>query len=157
MISTLNLRLSALSLAVLALSGCSFIPTYERPAAPVAAEWSGVASVAAETPAADVAWTDFVSDARLRELIGLAIRNNRDLRVALGGVATTPWRARSVEQALIGKTLDDLGMTMGVFVASMPRWDDFRPQLGGNDDADRERFLAEMDQVVPWTGSHSED
>jgi multidrug efflux system outer membrane protein len=78
----LNLRRSALALAVLALSGCSFIPTYERPAAPVAAEWSGVVPVAAETPAADVAWADFVSDARLRELIGLAIRNNRDLRVA---------------------------------------------------------------------------
>ncbi len=34
-------------------------------------------------------------------------RTIRDLRVALGGVATTPWRARSVEQALIGKTLDE--------------------------------------------------
>jgi len=82
MISTLNMRRSALALAVLTLSGCSFIPTYERPAAPVAAEWSGVTPVAAATPAADIAWADFVSDARLRELIGLAIKNNRDLRVA---------------------------------------------------------------------------
>jgi xanthine dehydrogenase YagS FAD-binding subunit len=30
----------------------------------------------------------------------------RDLRVALGGVATTPWRARAVEDALRGKTLE---------------------------------------------------
>jgi len=30
----------------------------------------------------------------------------RDIRVALGGVATKPWRARSVETALIGKVLD---------------------------------------------------
>lgn len=30
----------------------------------------------------------------------------RDIRVALGGVATKPWRARSVEQALIGKALN---------------------------------------------------
>ncbi|TWF52225.1 FAD binding domain-containing protein [Neorhizobium alkalisoli] len=29
----------------------------------------------------------------------------KDIRVALGGVATKPWRARAVEQALIGKTL----------------------------------------------------
>jgi len=29
-----------------------------------------------------------------------------DIRVALGGVATKPWRARSVEKALIGKVLD---------------------------------------------------
>jgi xanthine dehydrogenase YagS FAD-binding subunit len=30
----------------------------------------------------------------------------RDIRVALGGVATKPWRARAVEQALVGKALD---------------------------------------------------
>jgi xanthine dehydrogenase YagS FAD-binding subunit len=30
----------------------------------------------------------------------------RDIRIALGGVATVPWRARSVEQALVGKPLD---------------------------------------------------
>ncbi len=30
----------------------------------------------------------------------------RDIRIALGGVATKPWRARAAEQALIGKVLD---------------------------------------------------
>jgi xanthine dehydrogenase YagS FAD-binding subunit len=30
----------------------------------------------------------------------------RDARIALGGVATVPWRARAAEQSLIGKTLD---------------------------------------------------
>ncbi|MBB4277495.1 FAD binding domain-containing protein [Rhizobium mongolense] len=30
----------------------------------------------------------------------------RDLRVALGGVATKPWRAHAVERALIGKTVE---------------------------------------------------
>jgi len=33
-------------------------------------------------------------------------RTIRDLRVALGGVATKPWRARAVEKALKGKVLD---------------------------------------------------
>ncbi|NLR98269.1 xanthine dehydrogenase family protein subunit M [Rhizobium sp. P38BS-XIX] len=33
-------------------------------------------------------------------------RTVRDIRVALGGVATRPWRAREVEQALVGKALD---------------------------------------------------
>jgi xanthine dehydrogenase YagS FAD-binding subunit len=30
----------------------------------------------------------------------------KDIRVALGGVASKPWRARSVEQALVGKVLE---------------------------------------------------
>ncbi|MBX4421431.1 xanthine dehydrogenase family protein subunit M, partial [Mycobacterium tuberculosis] len=30
-------------------------------------------------------------------------RTVRDVRIALGGVATKPWRARAVEAALIGK------------------------------------------------------
>jgi xanthine dehydrogenase YagS FAD-binding subunit len=34
-------------------------------------------------------------------------RTVRDIRVALGGVATKPWRARAVGQALIGKVLHD--------------------------------------------------
>ncbi|OHV84889.1 xanthine dehydrogenase family protein subunit M [Rhizobium sp. LCM 4573] len=33
-------------------------------------------------------------------------RTVRDIRVALGGVATKPWRARAVEQALVGKAID---------------------------------------------------
>lgn len=76
------------ALAVLAgaalLSACSMMPTYERPAAPVAADWPGpVPGAAAQPAAADMPWTDFVTDARLRELIGLALNNNRDLRVAV--------------------------------------------------------------------------
>ncbi|NYE25285.1 FAD binding domain-containing protein [Pigmentiphaga litoralis] len=31
----------------------------------------------------------------------------RDVRIAVGGVATKPWRLRAVEAALIGKTLDE--------------------------------------------------
>ncbi|MBZ9848815.1 xanthine dehydrogenase family protein subunit M [Mesorhizobium sp. CA14] len=34
-------------------------------------------------------------------------RTIRDIRVALGGVATKPWRARAVEDALKGKALDE--------------------------------------------------
>lgn len=34
-------------------------------------------------------------------------RTVKDVRVALGGVATKPWRARAVEQALVGKPLTE--------------------------------------------------
>lgn len=56
---------------------------------------------------------------------------------------------RSVaDQAAMARALQQRGMTMGVFVASMPRWGDFRPRLGGNDEADRERFLADIRSSV---------
>ncbi len=65
------------------LSGCmSLAPTYQRPAAPVAASFP-VASPVASQAAASIAWEQFFADARLRQLIGLALENNRDLRVAI--------------------------------------------------------------------------
>lgn len=48
------------------------------------------------------------------------------------------------EQERMGSALAARGMTMGVFVASMPRWGDFRPVLGGGDDGDRAAFLADV-------------
>lgn len=48
------------------------------------------------------------------------------------------------EQEAMVRALRQRNMTMGVFVASMPRWADSRPLLGGNDDSDRERFLADI-------------
>jgi hydroxypyruvate isomerase len=54
-------------------------------------------------------------------------------------------RNRPVEQQeAMARALSQRGMTMGVFVASMPKWSDFRPVLGGNDDGDREAFLADI-------------
>jgi outer membrane protein, multidrug efflux system len=76
-----HLRIGALSLAVLALSACSFTPRYERPVAPVAATFPDQANPAA-AQADNLAWREFVGDARLRDLIALALANNRDLRVA---------------------------------------------------------------------------
>lgn len=35
------------------------------------------------------------------------VRTLRDVRIALGGVGTKPWRARAVEQALIGKSFTE--------------------------------------------------
>ncbi|NIJ22996.1 hydroxypyruvate isomerase family protein [Sphingomonas japonica] len=58
-------------------------------------------------------------------------------------------RARPVaQQAQMAKALSDRGMTMGVFVASMPKWAQSRPLLGANDDAEREAFLADIRSSV---------
>lgn len=76
----------ALSVALAsALAGCSFAPVHERPAAPIAADWPvAVAPGAADAqPAAEIGWREFFGDARLQRLIELALRNNRDLRLAV--------------------------------------------------------------------------
>lgn len=52
------------------------------------------------------------------------------------------------EQERMAKALAQRGMRMGVFVASMPKWAQSRPLLGGNDDAEREAFLADIRGAV---------
>ena len=80
-VSAMRPRLAALAAAVL-LAGCSMIPAYERPAAPVAPAWAGTPGTAAAQPAADIEWQSYFNDAQLRQLITLALQGNRDLRVA---------------------------------------------------------------------------
>jgi NodT family efflux transporter outer membrane factor (OMF) lipoprotein len=76
-------RLAPLAAALLA--GCSFIPTYERPAAPVPGSY-GYPSATEGTPAAQLDWQQFFADPRLRELIATSLANNRDLRVAIANI-----------------------------------------------------------------------
>jgi hydroxypyruvate isomerase len=52
------------------------------------------------------------------------------------------------EQVAMARALQQRNMTMGVFVAGMPRWGEMRPLLGGDDDADRERFIDEVGASV---------
>lgn len=66
----------------LTLAGCTMIPKYERPDAPVSAHYPG-ASATRGTHGADVAWQDFITEKRLRKIVELALANNRDLRVAV--------------------------------------------------------------------------
>src|SRR4051812_43419846 len=74
----------------LVLAGCvNLAPKYERPAAPVAGSFPTVAGtvasgnpVANEAPAS-IAWQRFFADARLQQLIQMALANNRDLRVSI--------------------------------------------------------------------------
>ena len=71
------------------LAGCSLVPTYQRPDAPVATQWPASTKVSpadsknAKQNAPVQAWQDYFSDPALRQLIDTALTNNRDLRVAL--------------------------------------------------------------------------
>jgi multidrug efflux system outer membrane protein len=86
----LGKRAAVPALALL-LAGCiSMAPTYERPAAPVAATFPAADAAAKSGPAApDIEWQRFFTDARLKKLIELALQNNRDLRVAVLNVEQT--------------------------------------------------------------------
>ena len=79
--------LVAAAAVLAALSGCAMAPTYERPAAPIAQQWSvdGQAAAASDAgpSAATLEWRDFVTDPSLRGLIETALANNRDLRKTL--------------------------------------------------------------------------
>ena len=93
------------------IAGCSMVPTYQRPAAPVAADWPalnlpGISMVAAPvdnrvtTLAADIEWQAFFSNPQLRQLIEAALRNNRDLRVAVLNIeqARAQFQIRQADQ-----------------------------------------------------------
>ena len=83
-----KLRLGTLGAAIL-LASCSFVPTYERPAPPVASTFAGHAPQSAPVVASDLEWRSFFKDDRLRKLIEIALQNNRDLRVAVLNIEQT--------------------------------------------------------------------
>ena len=79
---------SALTLALAAaLAGCSLAPNYQRPESGLPERWTPAtlqadAGQVASVPAAELGWQGFFRDARLQRLIGIALENNRDLRIA---------------------------------------------------------------------------
>lgn len=70
------------------LAACTLAPHYERPAAPVPASFpTGDAyAPASGKAAAAIDYTDVVTDTRLRGLIGQALANNRDVRIAAANI-----------------------------------------------------------------------
>lgn len=67
------------------LGGCSFIPQYERPQASVPTKFPEGAAYASPLPGnvSQISWKSFFQDPALRNLIDLAVVNNRDLRKAV--------------------------------------------------------------------------
>ncbi|MFZ3121047.1 MAG: TolC family protein, partial [Variovorax sp.] len=64
------------------LAGCSLMPAYQQPAAPVPVTFAGDTGGMASVPVADIGWRDVFTDPALQRVIALALANNRDLRVA---------------------------------------------------------------------------
>ena len=78
--------LAALASPLLLAACVSLAPGYRQPILPVPDAWP-IAATAAATPAAgDIGWREFFVDAKLQQLIALALANNRDLRVAVANM-----------------------------------------------------------------------
>ncbi|MCY1646831.1 efflux transporter outer membrane subunit [Caulobacter sp. SL161] len=77
-------NLTLILVASTAVGACTLAPQYERPVLPVAQTWSTPAPEAATTvSAADLDWRQVLVDPRLQGVVDLALRQNRDLRVAV--------------------------------------------------------------------------
>jgi len=77
-------NLSLILLATTAVGACTLAPKYERPALPVAQTWSTPAPEPTDAvTAADLDWRQVLVDPRLQGVVDLALKQNRDLRVAV--------------------------------------------------------------------------
>ena len=99
------------------LGGCTMMPKYDRPAAPVSGSWpnGSTQSNATNTAAADIDWRDFFDDPRLQNLIGLALENNRDLRIAALRVEQARAQYRIQRAELFPGVQGDASMTRQKF------------------------------------------
>ena len=91
-------------LACWSLAGCSFVPTYVRPPAPVAPQWRDLPAAEATAPLPE--WQKMFGDPQLRALIAQALENNRDLLIAVQRVDEA--------RALFGVASAELWPTLGL-------------------------------------------
>ncbi|SIT49993.1 Outer membrane protein OprM [Paraburkholderia piptadeniae] len=108
--------LMAVAVALFA-AGCTMEPKYERPAAPVSGAFPsdgvyatqpapGAGAHSANGQAAvEIGWRDFFVDQRLQQLIDIALKNNRDLRVSVLNIEAS--RAQyQIARAALMPTID---------------------------------------------------
>jgi len=95
--------------AAAVLGGCiNLAPDYQRPAAPVPAQWTDASKVAGPQ-ATQLAWRQFLRDPRLQRTVAQALANNRDLRVAVLDIE----KARATYRIQDAALLPSIGLTAG--------------------------------------------
>lgn len=80
--------ISALLMLGTLAGGCTLAPEYNRPEAPIPAEYAGDAGQTGEE-AALPGWRDFFTDPVMQRLIGVALENNRDYKAVLLNIERT--------------------------------------------------------------------
>lgn len=78
---------SALVVLAAVLSGCSLMPDYKRPAAPIPDSWTNTTKQHSAVEAKQSDAQNYFPDTRLQTLIVVALENNRDLRIATARIA----------------------------------------------------------------------
>ncbi|MFT8958780.1 MAG: TolC family protein, partial [Gluconobacter oxydans] len=77
---------------LLLVSGCNMAPTYHQPNQAIQNSYpadTGAKNVASAAKVADLGWEDFYTDPRLKALVELALRNNRDLAAQAAAVTVS--------------------------------------------------------------------
>lgn len=100
----LSALLPVLLLAMLA-SGCTMAPKYARPDAPIPNTYNNL-DAGADTPLPP--WRNFFPDETMQRVIGLALENNRDLRVSLLNIEKTRAQYR-IQRADLLPTINATG------------------------------------------------
>lgn len=84
---TSQYKKSTLIVLAAVLGGCSMMPAYQRPSAPIPQAWPDSVKLKATSGLALTDWQHYFPDPRLQALIAAALENNRDLRVATARIA----------------------------------------------------------------------
>lgn len=160
-------RLLPAAVAAMLLAGCGSLltPQYARPDAPVPRAWPTQGAYAgaardSERSAIDTGWKTFIVDARARQLVEMALANNRDLRIAAlnmeraraaygvsradlfpsvsaAGAATQAKGARDVVSESTGRISHNYSATLGFSSYEL----DFFGKIRNQADASREAWL----------------
>ncbi|PPT58152.1 multidrug transporter [Xanthomonas arboricola] len=107
----IRMTLTAIAVAGV-LSGCTLMPRYARPDAPVPERFAGTELSTASTTAdaaspaqaidiANIGWRQVFTDPALQQVIALALENNRDLRVAALNIEVARAQYRVERAALL--------------------------------------------------------
>jgi len=105
-------KVAAAATVAALLSGCaSLAPPFERPAPPLRDAWTAAPLAAAgaapdQTPPADIGWSGFFTDDRLRQTVAAALQGNADLQVAASNIE----QARALYRIERGAGLPQLGL-----------------------------------------------
>jgi len=112
----MNKQIFPVAFLLSVLGGCSLAPTYERPATPVPDAWPDGVQLKTDQTLVTSDWQKYFPDPRLQALIGVALENNRDLRIATARIDEA--RAQyGIQQA---DRLPNINLTAGRNAALIP-------------------------------------